>query len=209
VLERTGSTARLRLQPAAGLRYTVQVALDPALPRLQLDYELENMGADPRRVGIWSVLAFSRSGTIVAPFGKTNTSRKRLVLPWWSKWPHPTMQFGRMAAASPVSESGGVYKVGVITETGWLAFVRDGKALVSYVPFDADAEYPEDGANVTFFESGGDKGWREIEQMSPLRDVSPGESIRMSETLDLVTLADPAPADPDELRKAIEAQVKR
>jgi hypothetical protein len=187
-VDRTASTARVRLAPAAGLRYDVTLALDADRPRLRLDYALENVAAERRTVACWSVTSFARGdgGAVVVPFGAEPRARRRLVLPWWTRWPQPNVRVGRDAIRADVTGpvAGGAYKDGLITDAGWIAFARGGEALVSSAPFDASADYAEDGANVTFFESDDPKRtWCEIEQVGPLRDLPPGESARLSETL--------------------------
>jgi hypothetical protein len=102
--------------------------------------------------------------------------------------------------------AGRAYKVGVITTAGWVAFVRGGEALVSSAPFEPDASYAEDGANVTFFESDDPKrAWCEIEQVGPLRELGAGGVARLSETLELLDVEPPRFPEPDALRQAIES----
>ncbi|HEV7299981.1 MAG TPA: hypothetical protein VGN72_11500 [Tepidisphaeraceae bacterium] len=211
VLKRSASGATVRLAPAAGLRYEVAVELAGGeRPQLTLGYALQNVGDEPRVVAPWSVVAFARNGTMVVPFGTKPRARRRLVYSWWTKLPQPGLQYGRDAvtadAAAPLA--GTAMKVGVINDTGWIAFARGDRALVSKVDFDANAAYPEDGANVTFFQSGDAKApWAETEQMGALKSVRPGESTQMRETLTLLQLgpAPDAPADPDAWRSRIES----
>src|SRR5690606_12302181 len=60
LIERTERSATVRLAPAAGLRYTVELGLAKREPVLTLLYELENVGQVERRVACWSVTAFAR-----------------------------------------------------------------------------------------------------------------------------------------------------
>src|SRR5690606_27175345 len=137
---------RVRLKAAAGLQYTVRMQLDEADPALMLWYELANAGDKPRRVACWSVTSFARQGMIIAPFDQQPRARRRVVLPWWTRWPQPGVAFGRDAlavdAAAPVV--GNACKVGLINNTGWIAFRRGDQALISRVAFEADSIYPED-----------------------------------------------------------------
>lgn len=211
VMNRTASTVRVRLSAAAGLRYRIELSLEQDAPRLHLACSLENTGAAPRTVACWSVISFARgNGLIVAPFGRDEDVRRRLVLPPWTPWPQPGVQFGRDTVvadtASPLR--GDAYKVGLITDAGWVAFVRDGDALVDSAPFDASATYPEDGANVTFFEgSYAGRSWCEIERVGPLKTLAHGEKAHLSQTLSLIKTRPPHTAQPDTLRRAIEARI--
>lgn len=208
VLEQSDTSLRVRLQPAAGLQYTVTLTLDPAIARIKLQYTLTNVGEAERRVAPWSVIAFARDGTIIVPFDDQPRKRRRIVLPWWGDWPQPGVRIGRDALLSDASVplAGTAYKIGVITNAAWVAFVRGGQVLVSRVRFDAEAQYPEDGANITVFHAAGEQRiWCETEQMGPLRTLPPGESTTMVETIELGNVTAPANPTPDTWRAAIEA----
>jgi hypothetical protein len=207
-----------RLKPADGLQYTVTVKPDRDKPRLTLTYELQNVGQVERPLACWSVLSYPCDGTIVLATGQQRRARRRVVMSWWTRWPIPGLQFGRdaMSLDTAAAKEPGVAKIGVITDTGWVAFVRGGDALVSTVAFDATATYPEDGPNITVFQTVGEKMSRaETEQVGPLKAVPPGGTIRMSETLDLLSVPATVPlpkewaagaaGETDALRKRVEA----
>ena len=210
-LKRTTNSARLQLAATGGLRYTVQVRLEADHARLRLDYQLENIGEITRRIACWSVLSFGAQGNIVVPFAKKSRSRRRLVLPWWAAWPQPGAHFGRDALAVDISKEalGDAYKIGVITDCGWIAFIRGGEVIVSSARFARDASYPEDGANVSLFKSGAaNNGRSETEQMSRLQEVSRGRAALFSETLDLFPIEFPLPAGADEVRHLVEMRLQ-
>ncbi len=191
IIERSPQKVRVRLAPADGLRYSVAVTTDADRPRVTLDYELTNEASAARRVGIWSVTSYPNNGVLVMATGEKPRSRRRLVLSWWTKWPQPGIEFGRHAIAADVSvpAAGGVYKVGLINDTGWVAYTRNDQAIVSHSTFDPAATYPEDGANITIFQTDDRTGPRcEAEQMGPLVDVAAGASTQHTETLELLNI---------------------
>jgi hypothetical protein len=208
VLERSVSSARVRLHAAAGLQYELALKLQDARPILTISASLKNVGRTPRHVACWSVAAFARNGTIIAPFGAQPRAQRRLVLPWWTAWPQPSVTFGRDAVAADAGGAvvgGGAYKVGLLTEPGWIALIRGRRALLSHVPFEPGKPYGE-GGNVTFFSStGSERQWSEIEQVGALRTLQPGESSLMQQSLELLKLESDVKNMPDELRAAIES----
>jgi hypothetical protein len=187
----------------------VEISLETDRARMKLDYQLENTGDKPRCIACWSVMSFPPRGYILAPFGELH-ARRKLLLPWWTAWPQPGVGFGINALLMDASTKavGDAYKIGVITSSGWIAFVRENEVIVSTVPFIPDATYPEDGANLALFKSGtSGHGRCETEQMSPLMEVSPEKSVRLSETLDLITIQNHPPAEADEIRKLIDQEL--
>lgn len=205
VLERTPLRARVSLNEAMALKYSVDITLDESTAAIKLEYSLKNVGMDQRRVACWSVIALPPEGIILAPFGDSPKSRRRLVVPSWTRWPQPNMEFGKVAlGVGATGAKAGPYKIGVRSEAGWIAFVRGRDAIISFSPFQANAEYPEDGANMTFFEGGaGRSAWREIEHVGPLQDLRPGEEIKLSETLVLVQIPASVLVQSDALREEL------
>lgn len=210
IVELDDGRATVRLRPANGLRYEIDLSLRDDAPVLEAAYRLHNESDAERAVACWSMISYELDGRIVAPFGEAPRTRRRVVLPWWASWPQPGVAWGRRAMAADVATplNGHTYKVGVITDSGWLAFVRGRSALVSSAPFDPAATYPEDGANVTFFVLDKERRWCETEQVGALQRVAPGGYAELRETLTLVELPD-APDEPDALRETIEKALGR
>ena len=83
------------------------------------------------------------------------------------------------------------FKVGTNTDAGWVAYVWDGLALKSSVPHAPDAEYPEDGGTITFFNSKkvtfeGKPRFGEIENLGPLTDLAPGDTLWLDQKLEII-----------------------
>lgn len=210
-----------QLKPADGLQYTVTVTPDATKPKLAITYELKNVADQPRTVAVWSVSSFPCDGVISVPTGQQRRARRRMVMSWWSRFPVPGLVFGRdsLSLDTTAAKDPGVMKLGLITDAGWAAFTRGGSAIVSRVSFDATATYPEDGPNITVFQGITAKGARaEIEQMSPLKNLAPQESVQMTETFELLDLpqsinlprewATGAAGEADALRAKIEATTR-
>jgi hypothetical protein len=102
-------------------------------------------------------------------------------------------------------------KLGVHTEPGWGAHIDPANetALLVSAEWDSAAVYPEGGANVTVYASA-DKpqgeGWAEVENVGPLQDIRPGETLELVQFLEILGPIDlPRPFDPEAARRAIEA----
>lgn len=180
---------------------------------VRVTHRFVNHGGAARELAAWSIVSLPRAGFAVVPFGVEPRQVRRLVLPWWARLPQPGLRAGFNAGAFDfeAAVNGGAFKFGAITDAGWVAAIRGRGGIVSLVPRQPGAAYPEGGANVTVFVSGDpDHPWAEIEQVGPLRRVEPGGSIELTETLLLLSFdAPPPPNDPDAARAAVEAQLPR
>ena len=81
-------------------------------------------------------------------------------------------------------------KVGTNANAGWIAFVWNGNALKSTVTHVQNAEYPEDGGTATMFNStsevfDGKPRLGEIENVGPLSELLPGNTLWMEQELEL------------------------
>jgi hypothetical protein len=112
-----------------------------------------------------------------------------------------------------------VAKLGLITDAGWVAFVRGRSAMLSSVAYDPGGTYPEDGPNITVFQKIAPEMSRiETEQMGPLKALKPGESVSLTETFQILDLpqsinlpkewATGPAGDADTLRAKIEATTR-
>ena len=66
------------------------------------------------------------------------------------------------------------FKFGLNAEDGWLAYVNHGVAFIKNFAHLVDAEYPDNGCSVEVFTN---NNMLEIETLSPLYVLSPGEEI--------------------------------
>jgi hypothetical protein len=211
------SPGTFRLKPADGLQFTVTLKPDPDKPQLMIGYELQNVSDTERQLACWSIISYPCDGMISLATGQQRRARRRMVMSWWSRWPVPGLVFGRDALSfdTAAAKEPGVMKLGLITDTGWVAFVRGDEALVSSVTYADAGTYPEDGPNITVFQTVGPNMSRaETEQMSTLGQLKPGDHFTMIETIDLLTIpasvplpkewAPGAAGEADALRKRIE-----
>lgn len=221
VLEQTATAIKVRLAPAAGLQYTASLRLDEHEPVIELETALGNVSDKPDTVGCWSIVAFARGeGTMLVPFAAERRARRRLVIPWWTPWPQPTIRFGRDALAIDTAGAlEGAFKLGVITNAGWVSMRRGNEVIFFHAPFDPAANYPEDGANITVFHhqrSDNPRVWCEIEQVAPQYTLESQQSTPpFKQTIRLIPLdpntpmptTQPGQNDVDTLRLALEDAV--
>jgi hypothetical protein len=65
-------------------------------------------------------------------------------------------------------------KIGFNCEDGWLAYVNNGTALIKRFEHLIDAEYPDNGCSIELYTN---EAMEEIETLSPLYNLGPGETI--------------------------------
>ena len=194
--ERTGArSVRLTAAPddSSGLRLTMEIALDAERPILHIRHGFKNMRAEKRRIACWALNVIRPdAGVGVTPW---RTGGRRSLLFWPNTDPNEAgIYLGLRALALDyrITPQNGWQKVGTNGDAGWIAFVWNETALKSTVAHVADAEYPEDGGTVTMFNStsevfDGKPRFGEIENVGPLSELMPGDTLWMEQELELFT----------------------
>jgi len=93
------------------------------------------------------------------------------------------------------------FKLGIDNLLGWAAYVNNGTALVKRYVHNLQAAYPDYGAS---YETYMNKDFVEMETLSPLYEIKPGETVRHVENLTLFKINNaPNPKDDEQLEKFI------
>ena len=101
----------------------------------------------------------------------------------------------------PAAEAGNCFKIGIDNLLGWAAYVNDGYAIIKRFVHNPRAAYPDFGASYETYLS---KEFLEMETLSPLYHIEPGETVRHVENLSLFhTPVQPDPEDEEQLEKFI------
>ena len=194
--------------PESGLRLGMEIVLDKDSPTLRVRHGLTNLRAESRVLSLWPILAFPRVGVGFAPWSPAPGKARSWLLFDDADPRDPSLAVGRRVVATDfrIAAKTGQLKTGVISDAGWVAYRWPGGMLRSSVPFIPGVEYPEGGANITFYHCGGEAGggFCEIENVGPLTRVDPGETLWMDQTL-VIEPADilPPVIDADALLPAI------
>lgn len=193
--ERTGArSVRLTAAPddRSGLQLIMEVALDSKHPVLQVRHGFKNVRAEKCRIACWALNVIRPdAGVGVTPW---RTEGRRSLLFWPSTNPNELgIHLGPRVLALDyrIEPQNGWQKVGTNSDAGWIAFAWGENALKSTVAHASNAEYPEDGGTVTMFNStaevfDGKPRFGEIENVGPLSELMPGNTLWMEQELELL-----------------------
>jgi hypothetical protein len=193
-------------QPAAGIQKVIEVSLDPQQPRLHLVSHIRNIADHPVTYAAWSLSVMRPGGRAFAPLdvGPLDAFDATRGLRLWSyaKFSDPRYRFGDRLAQVDQSKIGPVptgatgrrsdeSKVAVDSTQGWAAYLVGGTLYLKRFPHDATGTYPDGGSTIEIYSSG---EFLEVEQLSPLTTLKPGQELVFPEDWWLFTDA-VVPAD--------------
>ena len=178
---------------SSGLQLTMELFLDPALPVLRIRHGLTNLRDEQRRIAAWALNVIRPDhGVGVTPWGSVH---RRSLLFWPDTEPNEIgLHLGPKALALDyrIEPQNRWQKIGTNTDVRWIAYVWNETALKSTVAHVANAEYPENGGTVTMFNStsevfDGKPRFGEIENVGPLSELMPGNTLWMEQELELIS----------------------
>lgn len=179
--ERDGLTW-LRGAPAGTFAKSIGILLDDKGVRLH--HELKLIGDAPRIAAAWAITVMRPGGECVFPLAPF-VPHPQGLLPAMPivLWPYADMSDPRFAWASRVvrmrqDANGGPLKIGALVRQGIAAYQLPGELFVKRFEFHENVQYPDFGCN---FETFTRQDMLEVESLSPLRQLSPGEAIQMEE----------------------------
>jgi hypothetical protein len=200
-VERLADGLRLvgAVEPGTGLVRTIEVCVDPDLPVLEVRHELRNAGAGPLELAPWSITQVPFGGRVLLPQAPAVPGHAvwptRTVVLWpYTSWEDPRLRI-RDDLVTVEGIAGDELKVGLFDDAGWVAYVRDGTALVRrFVPAPGEP-HTDLGCNV---ETYSDTRILELEVLGPLRTLAPGETAVLDERWELRNVDPDAGAGDDE-----------
>jgi hypothetical protein len=172
--------------PAEGLAKTIQVNLIQDQAAVQLFQTVTNRFTHRVRIAPWGITCFPLGGTafLPSPHAGPGPRPDGSVTLWpYSRWDDPRLKFTRAGIKINALTELPPFKIGAFSKEGCCAYLRAGVLLLKRFDL-VPGEYPDDGCNVESYCS---DRLIELETLSSLTDLQPGESVSYQETWEVYT----------------------
>ena len=145
----------------------------------ELKHKVSNNSMWDIELAAWALSVMAPGGTAVVPIPEGD---KTSLLPnrYLTVWPYTNMADTRVSWGEKLimlkqdKTAKTKFKFGLNDEDGWLAYVNNGVAFIKNFAHLVDAEYPDNGCSAEVFTN---SDMLEIETLSPLYVLAPGEEI--------------------------------
>jgi hypothetical protein len=161
---------------------SIEVRLDPVLPSLSVLHRVHNRGQRPLELAPWSITQLPLGGRALLPLrravaGHETRPNRAIVL-----WPYSSLDDPRLGVRDGLvtvdAIAGADLKVGCLDDSGWVAYVRDGIAMVRrFEPVPLEA-HPDLGCTVETYCG---SRYIELEVLGPMGVLAPGASTTLLE----------------------------
>jgi hypothetical protein len=200
------------VESRTGMQKELSVALDAGGSGVTLTHRLTNRGAWRVEVAAWALTIMRGGGEVFIPqepYGPhpQNLLPARPLVLWpYTDMSDPRLRFGRrLLRVRTDAARSEPQKLGVANKRGWAAYLFDRTLFVKRFGHEEGAPYPDLGCNNEVFTAG---SFIELESLSKLAQLEPGESVEHVERWSLFGDFEAADADED-LEAAVTALLAR
>lgn len=173
-------------------QYTITIQMQPDSAEVTLVHEIANCSQSVQRFAPWSLNVTDKGGAVIVPQADrpTDLLANRVLAVWpYSNMADERVLWGKdFITLQQKTPCDGPFKVGTNNEKGFAILVNKGQAMRFGFTMDLQAEYPDYGCS---FETYTNELMLEVETLSPIQDVAPGESVVHTETWSLAALDAP------------------
>ncbi len=148
---------------------------------------ITNIAEKPKTFAVWALSVLTPGGLEIIPQNRHDTGLlgNRVM----ALWPYTDMSDKRVAWGHEYitlrqdKRAQTPFKLGTENRRGWAAYACHGVLFVKHFPFLEGAVYPDGGMN---FETYTSHAFLEMESLSPLREMAPGETAELTENWDII-----------------------
>ena len=165
----------------------LELSLEEYGPQVTVKNRITNIAETPKTFAVWALSVLTPGGVEIIP--QNNYDSGLLGNRVMALWPYSDMADRRVAWGKDLitlrqdKRNPQKFKVGTENRRGWAAYACHGCLFVKRFPFIEDAVYPDGGMN---FETFTNNLFLEMESLSPLREMQPGETAEHEETWDIL-----------------------
>jgi hypothetical protein len=182
--------------PETGCIRSIEIHLDARRPVLRVLHEVRNAGPRPVEAALWAITQLPPGGVAILPQPTAapghGTQPNRLVALWpYASWDDPRL-IARDGLLAVRGDAGPDFKIGCADHLGWVAWARDGVAVVRRWEPEPGGRYPDLGCSSEVFAT---RDYTELEVLGPIVGLAEGACATLAETWELRAAATGEPAE--------------
>lgn len=192
--------------PYSGIGKVIEVALDDGRPVVEVLHFVQNDNPWPVELSAWAITQLALGGIAILPQvttpldGEGVQPNRQLVLWPYTKWSDPRLTLDEdliFVAGHEGNEA--LFKIGYMNRYGWCGYLWEGVFFVKRHDPDPERTHPDLGCNTEVYT---DHRCLELETLTPLTVLAPGETLQHTEVWELHD-AGTVPPRPDALRDLV------
>lgn len=183
------------------IKKEMEVFLMPHSSEVRILHRATNEGKSPITIASWGLTVMAQGGLEIIPLPPLGQHPRdllpnRLMIAWpYTDFSDPRWRFGWRFITLRQTSDGAPTKLGLAHKERWIGYLTRDALFLKTFDFEEGAQYPDQGCN---FETFTNPEMLEIESLSPLRTLEPGQSVSHAEKWHLFG----GISEPDSLKEA-------
>jgi hypothetical protein len=179
----------IQLEASLGIQKEMEIRMAPDSAQVEVRHTLRNCGLWDVEFAVWALSVMRHGGVAIVPLPPRKTHPEALLpvstLTLWAytELSDPRWVYGkRFVMLNQDPKATTPQKMGAMVPAGWLAYANAGHLFVKHVPYVPGAVYPDWNSSMEVFTN---SEIIELESLSPVVKLAPGESAEHVETWNL------------------------
>jgi hypothetical protein len=176
------------VEPWVQFKKEMEITMCPDSNNVKVIHRITNCNAWDIEFSAWSLSVMAPGGVEIVPQPDRETGLlgNRLIALWpYSKMNDPRVYWGdKYIALKQNPDMKPAIKFGIPNEYGWAAYINHGNMFIKRYKHIIDAAYPDFGVS---YETYTTDYMLEMETLSPLKKVKPGETVEHTEEWELIS----------------------
>jgi hypothetical protein len=200
-----GVTLIQPVESGTGIQKSVEIILDKNSARVTVHHSLHNHGLWAVNLSAWAITQFPLGGMAIFPqMGLPVDTAGLLPNRNLALWSYTSLNDSRLSLADDLiairaTSALPPLKIGYTNRAGWIAYCRNSILFIKHFFPLPDLPHPDFSCNVETY--CGDQ-FIELETLSPITTVDPGQSLHHTEIWDILPNI-PTPANLNDIRQLI------
>jgi len=183
-----------------GVKKELTVSVDETGSGVTLLHRATNDGKNPIEIASWGLSVMAPGGLEIVPLPPLGEHPRdllpnRQMIAWpYTDFTDPRLRFGWRFITLRQTADGGPTKLGLAHKEKWIGYLLRNTLFIKQFDYEQGATYPDLGCN---FETFTNSEMLEIESLSPIKLLAPGESVAHTERWHLFDVS----RQPDSLKE--------
>jgi len=179
------------LETATNLQKEMTVTIVASGTAVTIDHKITNRGSEEIEIAAWALTIMRPGGEVIIPNEPFKPYSPETLLPvrsialWsYADFTDPRWKFEKEQIRLRVDEKVNTQqKIGVLNRQGRAGYAWEDLSFIKSFDFTEDAAYPDMNSNMEVYTDG---GFVEIETLSPLNKLAPGDAVHHHEHWELL-----------------------
>lgn len=178
----------------AGIMFIKEITI-PERGKVRIEERMRNISGKEVRWSLWDVTQVSTPCFVVFPAEKNSKFPQGLY--FFDEQSKKSSQWKIKDGLVIVEYKGETGKIGLDSSSNWMLYLKDNLAYVKRFPTLPGADYPDEGCSVEVYTNSKELPYLEMEILSPLVTLKPGEEYRTWEEWYIRLLSRPVKVEGD------------